>query len=155
MFKNEQKEPLWKRSIRGIGIMKKLLYLALTAFLASLFSLSPVYAQDTMATLEEIVVTARKREENLQEVPVSISVISADLIQEAGLINPRDIFEAVPGLDYDESHDRVSSNPAIRGVQSSAVSVLRQKVTSFIDGLPLMGSQGYAAADRCGARRGL
>ena len=60
--------------------MKKLLYLALTAFLASLFSLSPVYAQDTMATLEEIVVTARKREENLQEVPVSISVISADLM---------------------------------------------------------------------------
>ena len=38
MFGNDLKEPLWKRSIRGIGIMKKLLYLALSAFLASLFS---------------------------------------------------------------------------------------------------------------------
>ena len=122
--------------------MKHLLYLSLTALLATLFNLSPAYGQDAGFMLEEIVVTARKREENLQEVPVSISVLSADIIQEAGLINPRDIFEAVPGLDYDENHDRVSSTPAIRGVQSSATSVLRQKITSFIDGLPIVGSQG-------------
>ncbi|MDE0005979.1 MAG: hypothetical protein OXQ29_25075, partial [Rhodospirillaceae bacterium] len=92
--------------------MKQLLYFPLTAFVATLFVLSPAHGQDAGFVLEEIVVTARKREENLQEVPVSISVLSADIIQEAGLINPRDIFEAVPGLDYDESHDRVSSNPA-------------------------------------------
>ncbi len=52
------------------------------------------------------------------------------------------LFEAVPGLDYDETFDRASSTPAIRGVQSSTTSVLRQKVTTFIDGLPILGSQG-------------
>lgn len=99
-------------------------------------------AATAIPPLDEIVVTARKREENLQEVPVSITVINANLIQEAGLINPRDIFEMTPGLSYAEAHDRASSNPSIRGVQSRAVSTLRQKVTSFMDGMPLIGSQG-------------
>ena len=119
--------------------MRKLIYL-LPAALTMTIAAPTAFAQ--FQVLEEIVVTARKREENLQEVPVSISVISANLIQEAGLVNPRDIFDSVPGLDYDEAIDRASANPAIRGIQSNAVSTLRQKVTSFMDGLPLIGPQG-------------
>ena len=59
-----------------------------------------------------------------------------------GYSQPAGCFRAVPGLDYDESHDRTSANPAIRGVQSGAVSTLRQKVTSFIDGMPTIGPRG-------------
>ncbi len=119
--------------------MRKLIYL-LPAALTMTIAAPTVFAQ--LQVLEEIVVTARKREESLQEVPVSISVISADLIREAGILNPRDIFDAVPGLDYDEAVDRNSANPAIRGIQSSAVATTRQKVMSFIDGLPQVGAQG-------------
>jgi len=67
--------------------------------IAALFALPLAYGQGAGLVLEEIVVTARKREENLQEVPVSITVIGANLIREAGSLNPRDIFEMAPGLD--------------------------------------------------------
>ena len=102
---------------------------------------TPAFSQG-VTTLEEIVVTARKREENLMEVPVSISVISSSLIDEAGIIEPRDFFELTPGLDFDTNGDRNNATPAVRGVQSTATATTRQKVMSFIDGMPLVGAQG-------------
>lgn len=115
--------------------------------------------QETSAlpTLEEIVVTARKREENLLEVPVSISVFSGNLIDEAGIVEPRDFFELSPGLDFDVEHDRIGSQPAVRGVQSNNAATTRQKVTSFIDGLPMIGaagSVGFAGIERIEVFRG-
>ncbi len=114
--------------------------LALTALAIAIVG-PPAYSQGVTA-LEEIVVTARKREENLQEIPVSISVISSSLIDEAGIIEPRDFFELTPGVDFDTNGDRNNATPAVRGVQSTATATTRQKVMSFIDGLPLVGAQG-------------
>ena len=110
------------------------------ASLSAILIAPPVHSQVT--ALEEIVVTARKREENLQEVPVSISVISDSLIDEAGIIEPRDFFELTPGVDFDTNGDRNNATPAVRGVQARATATTRQKVMSFIDGLPLVGAQG-------------
>ena len=101
--------------------------------------------------------TARKREEVLQDVPVSISVFSASLIDEAGIYEPRDFFELSPGLDFDVEHDRIGSQPAVRGVQSNNTATTRQKVTSFIDGLPMVGaagSIGFAGVERIEVFRG-
>ena len=70
--------------------MRRFLHLIFVSLSLALIA-PPVYSQVT--ALEEIVVTARKREENLQDVPVSISVISDSLIDEAGIIEPRDFFE--------------------------------------------------------------
>lgn len=53
------------------------------ASLALTFGLSEVALAQTLA-LEEIVVTARKREESLQEIPLAISVFSADDIDRSG-----------------------------------------------------------------------
>ena len=114
--------------------------LALTALAIAIVG-PPAYSQGVTA-LEEIVVTARKREENLQEIPVSISVISSSLIDEAGIIEPRDFFELTPGVDFDTNGDRNNATPAVRGIQSTATATTRQKVMSFIDGLPLVGAQG-------------
>ena len=114
--------------------------LALTALAIAIVG-PPAYSQGVTA-LEEIVVTARKREENLQEIPVSISVISSSLIDEAGIVEPRDFFELTPGVDFDTNGDRNNATPAVRGIQSTATATTRQKVMSFIDGLPLVGAQG-------------
>jgi hypothetical protein len=46
---------------------------------------SPATAQEGADRLEEVIVTARKREESLQQVSVAISVVGADLIREAGI----------------------------------------------------------------------
>jgi len=101
-----------------------------------------VSAQEEAVVLEEIIVTARKREENLRDVPVSISVIDDTFIKNAGILDQFDLFENVPGIQYNQDHDRQGVRAAVRGVQSNAQNPIRAKVTSFIDGIPVLGQTG-------------
>lgn len=50
--------------------------------------------------IEEIVVTAQKREENLQDVPISIQAFSADTLDAKGIEDPRALQLSTPGLQY-------------------------------------------------------
>ena len=103
----------------------------------------PNFAQDDgYNLLEEIIVTARKREESLQEVPVSISVLSDNLIEETGILTQEELFQLVPGIYYDQGPDRNAAFPSVRGVQSNEIATNRTKVTAFVDGMPILGSQG-------------
>jgi iron complex outermembrane receptor protein len=68
------------------------------------------------STLAEVVVTARKREENLQTVPVSASVMSATVIQQTNIINFQDLRGAVPDLQVTPIAGGVGTNLTIRGV---------------------------------------
>jgi len=111
---------------------------------ATFFSaaLTPAGAQDAV---DEITVTARKREESLKDVPVSISVLNSTLIEEAGILNQQDLFEMTPGLTYDDGNnfgDRNAGAPGIRGIQSLEIASTRQKATSFLDGMPMNGQGG-------------
>jgi len=92
--------------------------------------------------LEEIVVSARKRSELLKDVPVSISVMTKAAIDEAGLESQFDLFELTPGVTFDQVQDRQASRPSVRGVQSQAQNPVRQKVSSFLDGVPVLGQTG-------------
>ena len=49
--------------------------------------------------LEEITVTAQKREQNLQDVGISVSAFSGDQIEALGMTNTTEIIQQVPGLD--------------------------------------------------------
>ena len=114
-------------------------YLA-AALLSVAFSAQPVLAQsDTGADeneLQEIIVTARKRSENLIEIPISISVFNAQELADRGILTQADLFEATPGLTFDINTDgRQGVNPGVRGVQSELIATNQQKVNSFIDGL--------------------
>ncbi len=94
-------------------------------------------------SLEEILVTGRKREESLTDVPVSISVWSGTNLEEAGISSQQELFDATPGLSFDTATgDRNSAQPAVRGVQSNEIATTQQKVNSFIDGLPMLGQVG-------------
>ena len=108
-----------------------------------MFYSGPNFAQDDgFNLLEEIIVTARKREESLQEVPVSISVLSDNLIEETGILTQEELFQLVPGIYYDQGPDRNAAFPSVRGVQSNEIATNRTKVTAFVDGMPILGSQG-------------
>ena len=101
---------------------------------------TPAGAQDA---LDEVVVTARKREESLRDVPVAISVMDSALIQEAGITDQRDLFEMTPGIEYDVNFgDRNSGTPGVRGIQSLEIASTRQKASSFLDGMPMNGQTG-------------
>ena len=92
--------------------------------------------------LEEIIVTGRRREETLMDIPVSTSVFSDTLIEDAGITTLYDMYEMVPGLHFDEGEDRLAALPSIRGIQANDIAPNRTKVTSFVDGIPVLGSPG-------------
>lgn len=67
-------------------------------------------------SLEEIIVTAQKREQRLQEVPLSISAITEGTIEDSGLTSIQDLSQMAPGLLFAESIGRQTASAAIRGV---------------------------------------
>ena len=72
----------------------------------------PTLAQDQSAQsggLEEIIVTARKRAENLMEVPLSISAFTAESIEKIGIDNFTDLANQTPGLSFRQADGRVGS----------------------------------------------
>lgn len=92
-----------------------------------------------------IVVTARKREEALTDVPVSISAVSSAQLDAAGITNLTQLFATMPGVENNSDGSRIASKPTIRGVGTTENSSIRAKVTTFIDGVPLIGAQGIGS----------
>ena len=72
--------------------------LLLTGMLAILALAQPVMASADQKVLEEIIVTAQKREERLIDVPMSITALSGVELQQRGLSSIQDISFAVPGM---------------------------------------------------------
>lgn len=67
--------------------------------------------------LEEIIVTASKRAESIQDVPISIAAITADEIDRRGLVSAEDYLRGIPGVN--QTSDPVGSSIIIRGVETS------------------------------------
>ncbi|MEJ2534659.1 MAG: TonB-dependent receptor [Gammaproteobacteria bacterium] len=93
-------------------------------------------ARSEMA-LEEVIVTARKLEDTIQEVPVAVTAISADMIQDLGVQNLTDISKITAGLIFDSEFARGANRPVIRG----QANILGDSgVSYFIDGVYISGS---------------
>lgn len=98
------------------------------------------HAQGARA-LEEIVVTARRAEESLQEVPLSISAFTAQDIENAGLRSVEDLAQQTPGFSFRSAFGRTGDRPVIRG-QSNIQG--EPNASFFIDGVFVSGSiSGY------------
>lgn len=79
-------------------------------------------AADTGAVLDEVVVTARRREENLQQVPLAVSVVSGEQLDRAGTVNTQQLGQLVPSLYYNSANPRNTAY-TIRGLGSNTLSV--------------------------------
>ena len=80
----------------------------------------PVSAQDDGSLLEEIVVVAQKREQNIMDVPVAITALSGAQIEASAIKDMYDLQINVPGLIVGGSQTTTTSNFAIRGVGSTS-----------------------------------
>lgn len=110
-------------------------------FLGSLlFMTNQAVSQDSVV-IEEILVTATKREERLQDVPMAISVLSEDEIQSRGIENPYDIARRTAGLDF-QSASGLNSQYIIRGVSmsSSQGTAVDKTVMVYLDDMPITSS---------------
>lgn len=87
--------------------------------------------------LDEIVVTARKTEERLQDAPVSITAFGARELRERGVSDLYDISVATPGLQFEKLGNRYGAQnggtrPVIRGMSSIGS---ESNVAFFVDGI--------------------
>ncbi|MGE4658900.1 MAG: TonB-dependent receptor, partial [Gammaproteobacteria bacterium] len=73
-------------------------------------------AQGVSALLEEVIVTARRREESLQDLPLSIAAISADQIEAQGILSIEDASDFVPNVTLTQSDRQNNTRIVIRGI---------------------------------------
>jgi iron complex outermembrane receptor protein len=106
----------WARSGSGIVVFSLLL--------------SPVLAQQ----IDDIVVTARKREENLQDVPLSISAFTAEDLQRRGVESAYDLALFTPNFNTQQQVGRTLDRPTIRGMANSSTNG-EPNASYFLDGV--------------------
>ena len=70
-------------------------------------------------TIEEIVVSARKRAENLQEVPIAVTVFTESQIESAGIQRPADFISLMPNVTMVDSANVGDTQVSIRGIVST------------------------------------
>jgi len=112
------------------------IYIGLTAGLILLST--PAIAQvegQTASTgmLEEVVVTAQKREETLQDVPISIVALSGDTVRNLNIYKMEDLQLKVPNLQMTESG--ISTQMYIRGIGTGNNQGFEQSVGMYVDGI--------------------
>ena len=91
--------------------------------------------------LEEVVVTARKREESLIDVPVAISAFSEASLLEAGIDEMGDVLDNTAGMVYNERDgNRSQAYPGVRGIKNF-VGGGSARVSTFVDSMPVAGPQ--------------
>lgn len=83
--------------------------------------------------VEEIIVTAQKREENLQDVPVSVAAFSGEALDARGIVEPKDLQRITPGLNMSEQAGFAVT--FLRGVGTDAYLMADPSVNLYIDGV--------------------
>ena len=105
-----------------------------------------VFAQSRGAGLEEVVVTARKRDENILEIPVSVSALSQNQLERAGIDNAEELSSFVAGLDFQGSTSTGGrQNPSIRfrGMNQQIITPATQVGAMFWDGSYIAGGGAF------------
>lgn len=125
--------------MKTLGFSQRALALAITQIIAfgGLTFGHTALAQDneSTATLDEVTVTARRKSENLQDVPDSVVAISADVVERANISAARDITSRIPNVTIVESLSPSSTFIIVRGI--SSVRNSEPAVAVVVDGVQI------------------
>ena len=118
------------------SVVKNSLCVAVMAVLGSV-----VYSvQAEELVLEEVIVSAQKREQNVQDIPVSVTAISADMIEKINIVNTTNIVRISPSLTYTGNFDKTNSAFSIRGVGTNTFGInVEQAVAYIVDDVASIG----------------
>jgi iron complex outermembrane receptor protein len=93
-------------------------------------------AADADASAGDIVVTAQKRSERLQDVPIAVSVISGDALSSTGAPGLDGAVALVPALNFQKSGTTLNQSLFLRGVGTTTFSIAGEpSVSSVVDGV--------------------
>ncbi len=107
--------------------------------LATVCTVAIAAVTPALAQVEEIVVTARKKAESLQEVPLSISAFSSKLLEDAGIRDVNDLANFTSNMTFSESESGRINTPTIRGMSMIDTRGFDNNVSVFIDGVFVSG----------------
>ena len=94
-------------------------------------------AQQDDTVIEDVVVTAQRRSEGLQNVPIAITAVSGDTVQQAGVTSVGELVQIAPSLQFGERFGNVFI--AVRGIGQAGQDIGSQSgVTVSQDGVPLL-----------------
>ena len=94
--------------------------------------LSPLHAQESRLMLDEVIVTAQKREQSIQDVPVSVTAIAAEMIEQAGIQTTEDIVRVAPSLTFTGNTDKQAQAFSVRGIGTSVFGINTEQSVAFI-----------------------
>ena len=86
---------------------------------ASLLPFATTGAQEGAGAIEEVVVTARRRAESLQDVPIAITAFTESTIQAAGIERPVDFITLIPNVTIVDTANVGDTQVSIRGIVST------------------------------------
>ncbi|HEU4430602.1 MAG TPA: TonB-dependent receptor, partial [Myxococcota bacterium] len=114
------------------------------------FGILPISAQEAPAEatdergIEVITVTARKKEENIQDIPIAVSAFSADDLATSNIDDVADVQFNVPNLSYTKTNFSGAGNISIRGVGNLATAATAESGTGIhLNDAPVPGSRIY------------
>ncbi|WP_375195032.1 TonB-dependent receptor [Sphingobium sp.] len=114
------------------------------AILVGILATAPALAQDavpqepqaTAGGIQDIVVTARKRAESVQDVPVAVTAISSEMVQRQDLTSIEKIAARTPNLNVGRASNGSGAQLTLRGIGSSSTSIgIEQSVAVVVDGV--------------------
>jgi iron complex outermembrane receptor protein len=122
---------MWKKRDGFRAISRAALTVALGAAAAA--TATPALAQDGD---EEIVVTATRRDQTLQEVPIAVTPVTAEMIENSGIRDIQDLTSVAPSLQFNVSESESSATARLRGVGTQGSNPgLESAVGIFVDGV--------------------
>ncbi|MDN3587111.1 TonB-dependent receptor [Pedobacter aquatilis] len=101
-----------------------------------------VYLYETNQRLDEVTVSAQKTEQNVKDLPLSVSVLSAQKVQDYRLLNTRDLSAVIPNL-YSSNPGDGRNVTSIRGIGTTSYD---PAVATYIDGVNQFGLDTYIAS---------
>ena len=114
---------------------KKRAWLTVT-FTACTFTLPLLPAAQEQGHLEEVIVTAQKREQNIQDIPVAVTALSGEQLVEHGITDAFDLQQNAPALRVGQSQTATTANFNIRGIGTSSQNFgLESSVGLYVDGV--------------------
>ena len=129
MLSNFMRRP----KIRNVFVAPIGVLAAMTATLGSQTS----FAQNDDAGLEELIVTATKREQNLQDVPISITAFSQEALDDRGIVDLEGLAQRTPSFTY-SAKDAGALQLNVRGISSSDDGAgADNSVIVYVDDVPI------------------
>lgn len=132
--------------VRGTFVFSLVVAVGLAGGSQSAAAQDQVAADDFTRGLDEVIVTARKRDESMHDAPLSISAFSGQDLVDIGASTLEDVSIRTPGLQYATQGGQFAGrrHTAIRfrGMDINSTSPTQQLATAFVDGIPVMGGLG-------------